>query len=107
MNLNKRFDYNDPKNFMMDNYTMGTSDYYKAKFHDKLPFEVCEELELKSRKEYDEDDLKEFYKRVQQYKQDQHYKIMKEFLDRENEGLDEINDGLEINKISDNDNEEK
>lgn len=100
MNFNKKFNYDDTTNFIMDNNTIGTSDYYKQKFYDKLPYELCQELEIKSRIEYDDDDLKEFYIRVQQYKQEQHHKIMKEFLDRENEGL-------EINKISDNDNNDE
>jgi len=50
----KKFDYKDITNFLPDNYTVGTSDFYKTKFNDKLPDHYCDILEILSRVEYDE-----------------------------------------------------
>ena len=105
MNFNKKFDYEDPKNFMMDNITMGTIDYYKNKFSDKLPLEVCEELELKTRVEYDQDDIEEFNNRLMEYKKERHNQILKEFLEREEEGKEPELNISKIN-ISNNNNDE-
>ena len=41
MDFKKKFDYNDINNFLPDNKTIGTSDYYRNKFRDGLPDYMC------------------------------------------------------------------
>ena len=52
MDLKRKFDLNDINNFLPDNYTIGTADYYNNKFRGMMPNYMCEYLELKSREEY-------------------------------------------------------
>ena len=55
----KKFDYNDITNFLPDNFTVGTSDFYEMKFNDKLPDHYCDILELLARVKYDETETTE------------------------------------------------
>jgi cupin superfamily acireductone dioxygenase involved in methionine salvage len=55
----KKFDHEDLYNYLPDNYTIGTYQFYKLKFQDKLDDHRCRYLEAISRKEFDEVDLLE------------------------------------------------
>ena len=49
MNFKKSFNYEDINNFLPDNLTIGSSEYYREKFHNSLPEYMCDILEIKTR----------------------------------------------------------
>ena len=51
MDFNKKFDHNDINNYLPDNKTLATSEYFQNKFVG-LPSYICDMLEVKSRVEY-------------------------------------------------------
>ena len=59
INKIKPFDYNDKYNYLSDNQTIGTSQYYKKKYGEKFSDLDYRILEIKSRDEYTLDDLEE------------------------------------------------
>ena len=52
----KKFDYNDINNFLPDNFTTGTAEYYQNKFGDKFPEHYYKLMEILTRPEYDDPD---------------------------------------------------
>ncbi len=89
----KKFDYNDLYNFLPDNYTIGTYQFYKLKFQDKLDDCRLRYLEAISRKEFNENDLatiledykkqqnaiiSEYNLREQNSEPDKHYTMLRE-----------------------------
>ena len=103
MNFKKLFDYSDIYCFLPDNFTMGTARYYREKFHDALPDDVCDMMELRTRVEYNDEDLKEYMDKLVIRKNDEYDRLMLEFQERENEGKtdnDNEMDNETINKIS-------
>jgi hypothetical protein len=50
----KKFDYNDINNFLPDNFTTGTAEYYQNKFGDKFPDHYYKLMEILTRPEYDD-----------------------------------------------------
>jgi len=50
----KKFDYNDINNFLPDNFTTGTAEYYQNKFGDKFPEHYYKLMEILTRPEYDD-----------------------------------------------------
>ncbi len=82
MDFKKRFDYSDINNFLPDNFTAGTTEFYRNKIA-RLPDEEYLILEAKTREEYNENDVKEVYEQVNKYKQDYASKILKELAERE------------------------
>ena len=52
----KKIDYNDIYNFLPDNATIGTSDFYRRKYEDKLPEPYYKYMESCARVEYTEED---------------------------------------------------
>jgi len=82
MDFKKRFDYSDINNFLPDNFTAGTTEYFRQKLP-RLPEEEYLILEAKTRKEYTEVDKSDTYERVKKYKQELADKIIKELEERE------------------------
>ena len=60
-NINKitGFDYTNKYNYLSDNDTIGTAQYYHKKFGDKFSMLDYKILEIKSRNEFTDDDLDE------------------------------------------------
>ena len=104
MNFKKKFDYSDTNNFLPDNVTIGTAEYYKEKFHGKLPDYYYEMFEMHAKPQYDTIDIEEMNEMIKKYKRDIHEKVLKEFWERENEISDpyviDVAEGT--NKLSDN-----
>lgn len=91
MDFKKRFDYSDINNFLPDNKTIGTIEYYREKTFNRLPEEEYILLEAKAREEYCEDDVKEIYKQVNQYKKSLQEQVLYEFKERENPDFNKLN----------------
>ena len=106
MDFKKKFNYDDINNFLPDNKTLATSEYFQNKFVG-LPSYICDMLEVKSRVEYNEKSEIEFINFIKENKKKQDEKLMVEFKDRENESitplkndLDEL-DSFEVIKLED------
>ena len=52
----KKFDYNDINNFLPDNFTTGTAEYYQNKFGNKFPEHYYTLMEILTRPEYNDPD---------------------------------------------------
>ena len=44
----KKFDYNDINNFLPDNKTVGTVDFFNKKFKNNMPDYICELLAIET-----------------------------------------------------------
>lgn len=64
----KKFDYTDINNFLPDNLTTGTAEYYQNKFGDKFPDHYYKLMEILTRPEYD--DPEEVIRIVEQVRTD-------------------------------------
>lgn len=83
MNFTKKFDHDDIMNYLPDNFTLGSSDYFDKKFKSRLPSYLCNILEVKSRKEYsNEDENARLIKQIFESRKEFNLKLEKEFLDR-------------------------
>ena len=78
--------------FLPDNYTIGTEDFYRNKFGDKFPDEVYKYLEVTSREEYTEEDIKIVIEQINEAKKNYEKQLLMEFEERENENKVEITD---------------
>lgn len=78
----KKFDYNDITNFLPDNFTIGTSDFYKTKFNDKLPDYYCDILEILSRVEYDETETTQRINIIKNEVKEYNQRLMNELNER-------------------------
>ena len=91
----KKFDYNDINNFLPDNFTTGTAEYYQNKFGDKFPEHYYKLMEILTRPEYD--DPEEVIRIVEQVRTDaklENEKIINEWNERQLQ--------LEYNESSEN-----
>ena len=70
MDFNKKIDYDDINNFLPDNKTLATSEYFQNKFVG-LPSYMCDMLEVKSRVEYNEKSEIEFINFIKENKKKQ------------------------------------
>ena len=94
MDFNKKFDYDDINNYLPDNKTLATSEYFQNKFVG-LPSYICDMLEVKSRVEYNEKSEIEFINFIKENKKKQDEKLMVEFEDRENESITPLKNDLD------------
>ena len=88
MDFKKRFDYLDINNFLPDNMTLAKADYFENKFNNKLPDGYSSILEAKSRIEFSEEDEKIIIDEVMKQQQEYFKKLLKEYEQRELEGLE-------------------
>ena len=80
----KKFDYNGINNFLPDNLTAGTAEYYQNKFGDKFPEHYYKLMEILTRPEYD--DPEEVIRIVEQVRTDaklENEKIINEWNERQ------------------------
>jgi len=68
--------------FLPDNKTIGTEEYYRLKYGDKLPDEVYKLLEIMSREEYNDDDLKLAMKMINTAKLNYQNQLLAELHER-------------------------
>ena len=104
MNFKKTFDYTNIDNFLPDNITLARADFFESKFNHKLPAGYGAIFEAKSRIEYSEEDEKLIIEQVKQKEIEYMQKLMKEYEERQLEGLENKVDEmqLEIKPITDN-----
>ena len=90
MNFSKKFDHDDILSYLPDNFTIGSSDYFDKKFKSRLPSYLCNILEVKSRKEYSNDDENaRLIKQIFESRKEFNCKLEKELLMRLQEGVTE------------------
>ncbi len=92
-NIKKRFDRNDIRNYISDSDYVGTADFYKCKYDNKLPEYYYDYFEIMARKEHD-DCIKETVKNlIRKEQMELNKKIDNEF----NERLNSINEIKNLN----------
>ena len=94
MDFKKKFDYDDINNFLPDNKTLATSEYFQNKFVG-LPSYVCDILEVKSRVEYNEKSEIEFLNIIKEKKRLEDEKLMAEYDERANESITPLQNELD------------
>ena len=94
MDFNKKFDHNDINNYLPDNKTLATSEYFQNKFVG-LPSYVCDILEVKSRVEYNEKSEIEFLNIIKEKKRLEDEKLMAEYDERANESITPLQNELD------------
>ena len=94
MDFKKKINYDDINNYLPDNKTLATSEYFQNKFVG-LPSYICDILEVKSRVEYNEKSEIEFINVIKENKKKHDEKLMKEFEDRENESITPLKNDLD------------
>jgi len=83
MDLKRKFDHLNLNNFLSDNITLGTADYYQNKYPN-LPHEECFMLEALSRDEFDDLDIKKRIKIINRQREEYNRQIDQEFEDAKN-----------------------
>jgi len=89
----KRFDHNDINNFLPDNKTIGTFDFYNKKFKNRMPehiSEICSIKALIDDEEVIENKIKEILDKQQEY----YDKLLNEY----NERYMDTNDENDLNE---------
>ena len=94
MDFKKKFNYDDINNFLPDNKTLASSEYFQNKFVG-LPSYICDILEVKSRVEYNEKSEIEFINFIKENKKKQDEKLMVEYDERENESITPLQNDLD------------
>ena len=94
MDFKKKFDHNDINNFLPDNNTLATSEYFQNKFVG-LPSYICDMLEVKSRVEYNEKSEIEFINVIKEKKRLEDEKLMAEYDERANESITPLQNELD------------
>ena len=94
MDFNKKFDHNDINNYLPDNKTLATSEYFQNKFVG-LPSYVCDIMEIKSRVEYNEKSEIEFINFIKEKKKLEDEKLMAEYDERANESITPLQNELD------------
>lgn len=103
MNFKKRFDYDDINNYLPDNETIAKSEYFNKKFNGKLPEYVCDMLEVKSRREFKEEEENMYIEMIKESVKKTNENLIKEFDERSNQSsdLEEIEFNESITKLED------
>ena len=91
----KKFDYNDLNNFLPDNRTVGTFDFYNKKFDNRMPEYISEICSVKALID-DEEEKQIKIKEILDKKEEYNNKLLNEYLERE---LD-TNKEHELNEIN-------
>ena len=94
MDFKKKFNYDDINNFLPDNKTLATSEYFQNKFVG-LPSYICDMLEVKSRVEYNEKSEIEFINVIKEKKRLEDEKLMAEYDERANESITPLQNELD------------
>ena len=94
MDFKKKFSYDDINNFLPDNKTLATSEYFQNKFVG-LPSYICDILEVKSRVEYNEKSEIEFINFIKEKKRLEDEKLMAEYDERANESITPLQNELD------------
>ena len=81
MDFKKKINYDDINNYLPDNKTLATSEYFQNKFVG-LPSYICDMLEVKSRVEYNEKSEIEFINVIKEKKRLEDEKLMAEYRER-------------------------
>jgi hypothetical protein len=79
--FNKRFNTNDPYNYLPSNMTLGTEQWWAQKFGNKLPDGYLYLLETMSRKEYTDEDVAKAKQLVVQQQLEYNARVEKELAD--------------------------
>jgi DNA polymerase III delta prime subunit len=87
--IKKQIDKENIFRFLPDNHTIGTEEFYRNKFGDKFPDELYKYLEVKSREEYTEEDIKFIVDKINEAKKLYESKLLIEFEERLLEYLEE------------------
>lgn len=82
MDFKKTFDYSDINNFLPDNTTVGTSDFYRNKFQNKFPDHYYDIFEVMSRSEYSENETIQLIENVRNEMRAENKKIIDEWNQR-------------------------
>ena len=94
MDFKKKINYDDINNYLPDNKTLATSEYFQNKFVG-LPSYVCDILEVKSRVEYNEKSEIEFLNIIKEKKRLEDEKLMAEYDERANESITPLQNELD------------
>ena len=98
----KKFDYNDINNFLPDNKTVGTVDFFNKKFKNNMPDYICELLAVETLVEDEEEKQKQKQEILNKQKEYTN-KLLAELEERANENKDNLE--TEINNLSIDNNE--
>ena len=79
----KKFDYNDINNFLPDNKTVGTVDFFNKKFKNNMPDYICELLAVETLVENEEEKEKQ-KQEILNKKKEYTNKLLAELEEREN-----------------------
>lgn len=100
----KKFDHNDINNFLPDNKTVGTFDFYNKKFNNRMPEHISEICSVKALID-DEEEKQIKIKEILDRKEEYNNKLLNELREREldtneeNELNEDIRKQEYINKI--------
>ena len=93
----KKFDYNDINNFLPDNKTVGTVDFFNKKFKNNMPDYICELLAVETLVEDEEEKQKQKQEILNKQKEYTN-KLLAELEERANENKDNLE--TEINNLN-------
>jgi hypothetical protein len=82
MNFKKKLNHEDINNFLPDNLTVCTSNYFQKKLGEKMPKYISDILELKSRPEHDNENKENMIEMVKEEYIQEGYNLWKEYEDR-------------------------
>ena len=94
MDFKKKFNHDDINNYLPDNKTLATSEYFQNKFVG-LPSYICDMLEVKSRVEYNEKSEIEFLNSIKEKKRLEDEKLMAEYDERAKESITPLQNELD------------
>ena len=93
----KKFDYNDINNFLPDNKTVGTVDFFNKKFKNNMPDYICELLAVETLVE-DKEEKEKQRQEILNKKKEYTNKLLAELEERANENKDNLE--TEIKNLS-------
>ena len=79
-----KFDYNDINNFLPDNFTTGTAEFYQNKFGNKFPDHYYKLMEILARPEYnDPEELTHMVDQIRIEAREENEKLINEWNERQ------------------------
>ena len=97
----KKFDYNDINNFLPDNKTVGTVDFFNKKFKNNMPDYICELLAVETLVEDEEEKQKQKQEILNKQKEYTN-KLLAELEERANENKDNLESEIKNLSIDNN-----
>ena len=82
MNFKRKIDYADITNFLPDNYLVGTADFWRNKFNNKLPDRYYNILEVKSMIEFTKEEEEKEMEHLKELLKKDYDAMIKEFEER-------------------------